>query len=390
MNGWLLAYHGAVILLLLVSVVNLASVLATFHQLDPAQKPPATPLVSILVPARNESRNIIGCVESLLAQDYPNFELLVLDDNSEDDTARKIEACGLAEDHVTRRLLRGMPLPAGWIGKAWACHQLAAAARGEYLIFTDADTVHAPASVSSAMAFAQKTGADLVSPWPRQITRSWGEKLILPLLYVLVGTNYAHALLMYLQKNPALARRLSPSFLRVLGAANGQYLVFKKSAYERIGGHAAIRDHLVEDLALGRAVAARTGEGMRVINCDGMRILTCRMYRSFGEVWEGFTKNMRPAFETSLGAFLLCGVTQASCFLLPFILVFFPLQRSFALIEIALVVFIRVVLAVRFRTSWLSVLFHPLGHFLGMAIGVNSWRRAGRGVTWKERTYATS
>ncbi len=99
MNDLLFVYHGAVILLLLVSVLNLSTVLATFHQLDPDQRPETAPLVSILVPARNESRNIIGCVESLATQNYPNFELLVLDDNSDDDTAQKIEACGLSEEN---------------------------------------------------------------------------------------------------------------------------------------------------------------------------------------------------------------------------------------------------------------------------------------------------
>src|SRR5207302_6350586 len=347
------------------------------------------PLVSVLVPARNEARRIGACVESLLAQDYANFELLVIDDQSEDGTAEILRQLGLNEERETRhRLLHGEPLPEDWTGKCWACHQLAQHARGEWLFFTDADTLNAPETITAALAHAEQTRADLLSAWPRLVTGTLGEKLVIPIIHILAVAFYPHALLAFLQRNPERAKRCSQKTLRSLGGANGQFLFFKKSAYEKIGGHAAVHSHLVEDVALGREIAVRIGEGMRLINCDASRLVRCRMYSSFREVWEGFTKNIRPAFENALALWWLVGAVQGGCFFLPFVLVFFPSQRGFAAVEIALVYLIRAILTARLRTSWLGCVLHPIGHALAMAIALNSWLRAKRGgVTWKGRRY---
>ncbi|MEO7318862.1 MAG: hypothetical protein ABIZ56_07735, partial [Chthoniobacteraceae bacterium] len=114
------------------------------------------------------------------------------------------------------------------------------------------------------------------------------------------------------------------------------------------------------------------------------------MYRSVGEVWEGFTKNLRAAFEESLAGFLFIGTTQMCCFLAPFAMLFLPVAgKGFVVAEVALIYLIRIILTARFRTSWLGCALHPVGHALALAIGVNSWRRsAGSGVTWKGRRYA--
>ena len=352
--------------------------------------------MSILVPARNEALNIEACVGSLLAQDYPRYELIVLDDHSDDGTGDIIRGLGLREEatphHCDRRVISGEPLPAGWTGKGWACHQLSLPARGEFLFFTDADTTHAPGTVSATVAAARAYRADLVSAWPRLITVTWGEKLIIPMILVLGMVIYPHWLLLLLQRLPHLAARL-PAFLRrSLGAANGQFMFFTRRGYDRIGGHAALHDHLVEDVALGRAVAERMGEGMRLLNCDALRFSTCRMYRSFGETWEGFTKNMRAAFEDSLAGFLFIGATQCCGFLLPFVFLFTAhAARPLVIAQIVVIYVIRVVLTARFQTSWLGCLLHPIGEALSLGIGLNSWRRlASKGVQWKGRVYQTS
>ncbi len=391
MNAVWIYYHGLVIVLLVATLASLLANLLVFRSLRRVVLTGPQPLVSILVPARNEERCIGACARSLAAQDYPNFELLVLDDHSEDGTVRILREIGFSETNPNLRLLHGEPLPPGWTGKAWACHQLAAQAKGGHLFFTDADTEHSPGTLASALAHARETNADLLSAWPRLLTRTWSEKLVIPILHVLGGAFYPHALLLLLQSRPALARSLPRGFLRVLGGANGQFLFFKKSAYEAIGGHAAVRDHLVEDVALGREITMRMSEGMRLVNCDGSQLATCRMYSSFAGVWEGFTKNVRPAFEDSLAVFLVVGLIQFCCFLMPFVLVCVPgsLWR-FAACEVALVYLIRVILTIRFRTSWFGCIFHPAGEFLAMLIALNSWRRsAGDGVTWKGRTYST-
>jgi chlorobactene glucosyltransferase len=383
-------YHVLVLAGLLLALVAVLVNVASFGGLR-AVLPPAVedaPLVSILVPARNEARNIEPCVASLLAQDYPSCELIVLDDHSEDETGEIVRRLGLG-DAGHRRIITGEALPVGWTGKNWACHQLSQAARGHYLFFTDADTVHAPGTVSAAVAAVREYRADLLSAWPRLLMQTLGEKLILPMILLLGMVIYPHWLVLLLQKYPAVAALLPAPVQRMLGAGNGQFIFFTRAAYDRVGGHAALRDHLVEDVALGRAVAARMGEGMRLLNCEALRFSTCRMYQSFPEVWEGFTKNIRAAFENSLAGFLFIGATQACGFLLPFVFVFFPgPARPLVLGQIGIIYLIRGVLALRFRTSWLSCLLHPIGEALALAIGLNSWRRlATKGVSWKGRIY---
>jgi chlorobactene glucosyltransferase len=388
-----IAYHLFILAGLLLALVGVIANVANFGGLREVV-PPAdddAPLVSILVPARNEARCIGPCVSSLLAQDYPNFELIMLDDHSEDGTGEIARRLGLGE-MGDRRVIAGEALPAGWTGKGWACHQLSRAAKGHYLFFTDADTTHAPGTVSAAVAKAREDRADLLSAWPRLITETWSEKLVVPMVVFLGMVIYPHWLVVLLQRLPSVAARLPDRERRLLGAANGQFIFFTRAAYDRIGGHAAIRDHLVEDVALGRAVAARMGEGMRFLNCDALQFSTCRMYESFPQVWEGFTKNTRAAFEESLAGFFLIGGIQLCGFLLPFVLVFVPGPAQWLVVlQIAVIYLIRVVLTVRFRTSWMGCILHPVGVLLSLAIGLNSWRKlATKGVTWKGRVYQSS
>ena len=384
-------YHGIVLSILLWSLAMILANLACFDGLrKSAAFGPDAPMVSILVPARNEALNIAACTGSLLAQDYPNWELLVLDDHSEDGTGEILRGLGVSESGAPARMLRGAALPEGWTGKGWACHQLAQAARGKFLFFADADTEHAPGTVAAAVAYALRTRAGLVSAWPRLVTVTWGEKLILPMIVLLGMVLYPHWLVLILQRWPRWAALLPARYRRMLGAANGQFMFFTRECYETIGGHAAVWDQVVEDVALGRAVAARMHEGMRLRNCDSLHFSTVRMYRSVGEVWEGFTKNLRAAFEESLAGFLIIGTTQLCCFLAPFAMLFLPVAgKRFVVAEVALIYLIRIILTARFRTSWLGCALHPVGHALALAIGVNSWRRsAGSGVIWKGRRYA--
>jgi chlorobactene glucosyltransferase len=390
MDSLILLYHTLVLFGLLFALAGVLVNVASFGSLRPVAPPPKedAPRVSVLVPARNEARNIEPCVASLLAQDYPNYELIVLDDHSDDGTGDLVRELGL-DAKGDRRVISGAALPAGWTGKGWACHQLSLAASGDFLFFTDADTTHAPGTVSAAVAAVREYRADLLSAWPRLITRTLGEKLVVPMILLLGLVMYPHWLVLLLQKFPHLAAKLPLYVRRALGAANGQFIFFTRAGYERIGGHAALHDHLVEDVALGRAVAMRMGEGMRLLNCDSLSFSTCRMYRSFGEVWEGFTKNMRAAFEDSLAAFLAIGTMQFCGFLLPFFLVWLPgPARPLVLMQIGVIYLIRIILTLRYRTSWIGWLLHPLGEALGLAIGLNSWRRLGKkGVSWKGRIY---
>jgi chlorobactene glucosyltransferase len=384
-----MVYHSLVLVVLVLTLVNLLVNLCLIQSLGRAPKPTCFPRVSILVPARNEAHRIGPCATSLKAQDYPDFEVLILNDNSEDRTEEVLRELGYGGDGPQLRLLTGGPLPVGWTGKAWACHQLALASTGEYLLFTDADTVHLPGTLRAAIAQAQQTRADLLTIWPREITGTWSEKLVIPLLFLLAIGIFPFALFELLQNFPRLAAVLPRNFLRALGAANGQFILFKKSAYAQIGGHEQVRAHLVEDVALGREVSIRMGEGMRLVTCDAKEFVSCRMYECFSELWEGFTKNLRAVFEGSLGMFLLTGLVQFACFFLPFVLIALPFgHRRMIASQIALIYLLRVILTVRFNTSWFGCLFHPFAHFLSLLIGLNSWRKsAGKGVSWKGRVY---
>lgn len=394
----LLAYHLLVSAFLLLVAVQIALNWRLFVAPPPRwfAEEEGTPLVSVLIPARNEARRIVPCLRSLLAQDYPRYEIIVLDDHSEDDTARIILSHGFSrEAGANRRVLDGQTLPPGWTGKSWACHQLAAAARGDYLLFTDADTIHEPTALGAFLGHALDTRASLLSAWPRQVTETWSERAVIPLVYVLLLGALPHYLLRRLQKKPEYARNTSRSMLETLGAANGQFVLFRRDAYEHIGGHAAVRDHLVEDVALGRLVTARTAEGMRLVNCDGSRLVHCRMYTSFAGVWEGFTKNLRAAFADSSFSFWLFGVLQTCGLFLPFVFAVLPgLHGRWWWVPVAQAGWIyglRFALAARFRTSWLGAWLHPLGQGLSLLIGLNSWRLSRRrGVTWKGRTYRMS
>ncbi len=388
MNSWMLLFHAFLGTVLLLTALNSLITLLIVRRLRPARAEKDAPMVSILVPARNEARRIVACLSSLTAQEYPRFEVILLDDNSNDGTRALAEEIGFAAEG-NRRIICGEPLPEGWTGKVWACHQLAQAAAGDYLLFTDADTVHGPATLATAMKEVQRTRASLFSLWPRQITKSLGEKAVIPLLYLAGIGLMPHFILSAAQRFPAFAALLPHSLLRRQGLANGQFLLFPRADYFAIGGHAAVRYHLVEDVALGRQVAMRTAEGFRLVNADGTLLLQCRMYENLGEVWSGFTKNCRAAFESSLASFIGAGLLQVTVFLAPFALVFVPgPQRWLAFSEVLAIYGLRFLYAARYRSSILGVLLHPLGEIIALLIALNSWRRsAGRGVEWKGRTY---
>ena len=396
----MLIYHLAVSLFLLVMTLNMALNWGVFvaprrRQFD-RDASVRVPFVSVLVPARNEAKRISPCLRSLLRQDYPDYEVLVLDDHSEDGTAQVVLELGCSRDPQARhRLLESVPLPPGWTGKSWACHQLAGAAKGEFLLFTDADTTHDPASLGACVGHALDTDAALLSAWPRQITRTWSEHAVIPLVYVLLLGALPHRMLHRLQRYRQYALRTSKGMLASMGAANGQYMLFRRAAYDAIGGHEAVRDHLVEDVALGRLVAARTAEGMRLINCDGSGLVQCRMYESFAQVWEGFTKNLRAAFSQSVVGFWIFGLIGTCGLLLPFVWACVPGVSGrwwwLPVLQVAWIYLIRVVMTVRFRTSWLGVVLHPVGEGLSLLIGLNSWRLSTqRGVSWKGRVYRMS
>lgn len=245
------------------------------------------PRVSILVPARNEQKNIIACVESLLVQEYENFEVIVLDDQSDDKTSSVLhERFG---GHPRLTVLRGGPPPPGWIGKSWACHQLAQHASGELLLFTDADTRHHSRALAHAAGALTEENLDFLSVFVKEEVVSWSERLVIPMI--------SWSILSFL---PLVLAYYTP--WAACSAANGQFLLFRRSAYEAMGGHEAVRQSAVEDLALARRVKHY---GLRWRLLDGSDLIRCRMYEDYEQVYEGLTKNLLAAFDYRIGWFIL-------------------------------------------------------------------------------------
>jgi chlorobactene glucosyltransferase len=269
------------------------------RRLDRYRLPVRTPRVSVLVPARDEEARIGDCVRSLLAQEYPDFEVVVLNDHSTDRTGEILADLGSGDARL--RVLVGAGLPPGWLGKHWACQQLTEASDGELLLFTDADTKHGPRSVLHGVAALEAEGADLLTALPHEEAVTWAERLIVPVV--------PWAILTFLPLAIAY-RRPSPA----LSATIGQYMLFRRSAYDRIGGHAAVRGDPVDDIALGRRIKA---EGFCWRLADATRDVHCRMYQSAGQVFEGFSKNLFAGFGQRLLPFIGVWLWLAIVFLLP-------------------------------------------------------------------------
>jgi chlorobactene glucosyltransferase len=257
------------------------------------------PSVSILVPARNEEKCIEGCIQSLVELDYPAFEVIALDDQSSDGTLSILEH--IAIDQPRLKVLKGTPTPEGMSGKNWACAQLADQSQGDLLLFTDADTLFIPDSLRVIVTNMLNQQADLLTGFPRQHVETWGERLLVPF--------FSWAVLCFIPL--WLAYRLR---VPLLSSAVGQMLIFRRDAYERIGGHAKLGTVIVEDLALARRIKA-AGLCWRVMRVTDL--ISCRMYQGSREAFDGFTKNLFAFFDFHLLVFLFVFIWLAMLFLEP-------------------------------------------------------------------------
>jgi len=234
----------------------------------------ASESVSAIIPARNEQGTIARAVFSLAAQ--PEIaEIIVVNDQSTDSTAAELER--LRAEVPRLRVLETHDLPAGWVGKNYAVSLGAAQASFPWLLFTDADAEHLSGSTAAALADAAATGASIVSYSPEQQTRTWWERALIPFVYVRLALRYSYA---------AVSDPDSPQ-----AAANGQYLLIRRDAYDAIGGHRAVADDVLEDVALAKLAKAA---GIRIFFASGAGRVRVRMYRSFRAMWQGWTKNLYP------------------------------------------------------------------------------------------------
>lgn len=328
----------------------------------PTTRAAPSPTVSILVPARDEAANLAAHLPGLLRQDA--LEVLVLDDGSQDDTAAV--ARRLAGSDARVRVLAGAPLPPGWSGKNWACHQLAAAARGDVLLFTDADVAWEDGAVAASIREMQRQRADVFSVFPHQRTGSLGERVLVPLI--------DDVLLSFL---PFPLLRLP---LPAASTANGQAIAVTRSAYDDLGGHAAMRDEIVEDVRFARHARS---EGKRLGLALGGSMVRARMYRGYREAVRGFAKSM-PAAHGGSRALLLGGAAlHVLVYTLPLLLVAWQ-PRWLAPLLLAMLGRL-LVNAKTGRGAFAEALLVPVTPLLALPVYLRSLRRA---VVWKGRAYA--
>jgi chlorobactene glucosyltransferase len=341
--------------------------------------PVPAPLISVLVPARDEEANIEVCLKSLQEQDYPNFEILVLDDDSSDNTANIVAQIATKDDRI--RLVRGEPLLEGWAGKPFACYQLARMARGSWLLFVDADTIHAPHMLRSVLALALQLKPSLLSGFPRQLATSLPQKVAIPVLYFVIVSWLP---LWWLQRS----KEPKPSL------AIGQFLLFPSEEYWRFGGHRAVKSRILEDVWLGIEVIRHGGRHVAV---NLSPVVSCNMYRSLGAMWEGFIKWVYSVAAISPAALFGLLVAAYVFFLAPFYWLWNELfvvaaptdWRAIVIFQVATILAMRWLVDNHFKEPIVSTLLHPVGFsFLFLAGLYAAYRRVvGAGVRWKERLY---
>ncbi len=379
MYGYQLSVTITLVFFLLLVIRNLRD------YAPPSQTMPLRPneRLFVLIPARNEAANIADCLRGLLAQNFADFTLIVLDDASDDGTDTIVSE--LAHNDARLRLIGGKPIEAGWAGKVWACKQLGETALTEgadWLLFLDADTRAQPDLVGALLAHAQQTNAAMVSTFPYQVVGSFWERVALPMLQFLITTFLPVRLVWKLP-------------FANLCAACGQVELFSAQAYRTIGGHSAIPKSFHDGLQLARRIKKA---GLTVRLCDASSLISCRMYAGGKAVWNGFTRN---AYE-GLGGFVplvAMTVLQTVNFFLPFVFLLggaaqvifqqsVPSWYSLVYLQILAIVTIRALQAERFGHAD-AILLHPLSVLTMVTIQWASLYKSLRKtrVVWKGRTY---
>jgi glycosyltransferase involved in cell wall biosynthesis len=337
--------------------------------------------VSVIVPARNEEASLGTCLESLVSQKLVSqtgvaFEIIVVDDHSTDRT-REIAASFAARQNGVVRVIEAGPLPDGWTGKNNAVVAGARAARGEWLLFTDADTVHLPGSLARALKEAQENNADLLSYSPEQIAVTFWEMAVLPVVFAELARQYPPS---------KVSDPNSPA-----AAANGQYILVRREAYDAVGGHAAIASSILEDVALARAVK-KSGRRIRFrYAADAVRT---RMYRSFSQLRDGWTKNLALLFPNPgwLAAKTFAGWAALG---IVTVVVTAGWHGSWRREDILFPLAYFACLITRLRRAKFSIGKNALGVLFGMPMFAYLLLRSERAhahgsVSWKGRTYSDS
>ncbi|MCC7527535.1 MAG: glycosyltransferase [Candidatus Melainabacteria bacterium] len=344
------------------------------------------PSISVIVPVRNEETKIARCLESLAGQDYPDFEIIVIDDKSTDSSGRIIADIAYRFGNI--KVIPGRDSRPGWLGKCNALHHGSPHAKGDWLTFSDADTYHHPNSLRDAVGAAINYKADMISFMPVQELYTFGERAIMPTLLgsFLMGdpTNSIN--------NPKSPRSY----------AYGQYIMVKRTTYDAIGGHEAVKDQILDDISIGRVAKEK---GFSVTACDGRPLYMVRMYTNFSELWSGWTKNAFALINCNLAALVGLVILLNVCLLAPFLTLIAAVLVPQSVSAVMPQTLVWLLLAVQFTCMivWyvrstayymglnpLHFFLLPLGSVLVSALYINSacCFLTGRQVKWKGRDYS--
>ena len=326
-------------------------------------------LVSILIPARNEAQDILSLLKSLEIQDYQNIEVLVLDDQSEDDTFQICQ--NFADNHPRFKVIEGAPLPKGWLGKNFACDQLAQQAKGKYLLFLDADEEVKNGLINSAIYRMKIGNLSLLSLFANQVTKTIGEKTVVPLMHYLL-LNLLPLRLVKLTNNPSFS------------AASGQFMLFDAADYRKYQWHKLVKSKVVEDVEIMKSVKQHGLNG-EVLLANGF--VFCRMYKGYQESLNGFSKNLLAGFGNSIiGLIIYLFLVIAGPIL---ILIFLNFQLFY--FALTLIVLSRVMIAYLSNQNVLmNVFYHVLQMFNLLVIAVLSIKKSlNKSLVWKGRTIHT-
>lgn len=353
----------------------------------PAAAPPDAPLVSVVIPARDEARNIAHCLASVLATGWPALEVLVVDDHSSDGTGDIARAVAARDARV--RVIDDPPLPPGWMGKQWACATGAAESRGAILCFVDADTTHAPDLIPRAVAAMRARDAALLSVAGRQEMATFWERVVQPQLFAVIAGRYGGT------------ERVSRSRHAIDKIANGQCLLMTRAAYDRVGGHAAVRDVVAEDLMLAQRTHAA---GLPVHLLLGESQLATRMYTSLRELVGGWRKNVFAGGREAMPMGRVGQLLFPLLLVLPALMQLWPLAVLLAaaagLVDdwatvLTATIAVAATLLFWMATYWraslspLWALLYPLGAGTYLTIVAQAIAR-GRRVEWRGREYLSA
>jgi chlorobactene glucosyltransferase len=354
------------------------------HLKDESSQPPAdAPRVSVICPARNEALHIEGFVRAALASTYPNFELIVIDDHSTDGTGDIARRAGNGDARL--KVIEPPPLPAGWFGKQWACHAGAQVATGELLMFTDADTRHAPELLVRSVNALRSRGSDLLSVAGQQELVTFWERAVQPTIFTILFSAFGGTEAISATTNPKQK------------IANGQCFLVRSAPYRELNGHVAVRNFAAEDLMIAQQWCAA---GKKVHVVAGMEYLSTRMYTSLREVVGGWSKNAfaagRYVLPDNKAVHLLArlvmplapspGWIPAAALLLGLAGVLSPAWTTFGAIAYAGSVVYSMMVSYFLQIPLWYGFIHPLGSAVATYIyALAAWR--GERVVWKEREY---